>query len=93
MTDEQEPVTPKNQLGFRLFKGRRLGPLIGPWVSSAVFAGLVYYAESTIPALHDVAGIVYWMLVAIVVIATGRWMRVRTADRRSADRRKSRPES
>ena len=93
MTEEPEPVTPKNKLGFRFFRRRRLGPLIGPWVSSAVFAGLVYYAESTIPALHDVAGIVYWMLVAIVVIATGRWMRVRTADRRSADRRKSRPES
>lgn len=93
MTTPREPVTPKSELGFSMFKGRRLGPLIGPWVSSAIFAGLVYYAETTIPALHDVAGIVYWILLAIVVFSTARWMRVRTADRRAHDRRKSRPES
>ena len=93
MTTPREPVTPKSKLGFRLFKGRRLAPLIGPWISSAILVGLVYYAEQTIPALHDVAGIVYWLLLAIVVFSTARWMRDRTSDRRAADRRKSRPES
>ncbi len=93
MTPPREPVTPKSELGFRMFKGRRLGPLMGPWISSAIFAGLVNYAERTVPALHDVAGIVYWILLTIVVIATARWMRVRSTDRRSDDRRKSRPES
>ena len=93
MSERPEPVEPKSELGFRLFKGRRLAPLIGPWISSAIFAGLVYYTEQTIPALHDVAEPVYWLLLAIVAIATARWMRVRGSDRRADDRRKSRPES
>lgn len=72
----------------RYFRGRRPGPLVGPWVSSMIFAGLVYYLERTIPALHDVVGPVYWLLVAIVVVATGRWIRARSADRRGKDRRR-----
>jgi hypothetical protein len=92
MTDEQPPVA-QREYGFRFFKGRRLGPLVGPWISSAVLAGLIYYAETTIPALHDVAGIVYWILLAIVALATARWARVRSGDRRAADRRKSRSHS
>ncbi len=90
---DQEPPRPLREYGFRFFKGRRLAPLVGPWISSAIFAGLVYYAERTVPALHDVAGIVYWMLLAIVAIATARWARVRGGDRRAADRRKSRSRS
>jgi hypothetical protein len=89
MTDEK-PSPPQREYGFSFFKGRRLAPLIGPWISSAIFAAVVYYAEKTIPALHDVAGIVYWMLLGIVVFATARWARVRSGDRRAADRRKSR---
>jgi hypothetical protein len=92
VTDEK-PSPPQREYGFRFFKGRRLAPLVGPWISSAIFAGLVYYAEKTIPALHDVAGIIYWMLLAIVTVATARWARVRGGDRRAADRRKSRSRS
>ena len=92
MSDDKPPL-PQREFGFRFFKGRRLAPLVGPWISSAIFAGLAFYAERTIPALHDVAGIVYWMLLAIVAITTARWARVRGGDRREADRRKSRPRS
>ena len=88
MTDDKSPQPP--EYGFRIFKGRRLGPLVGPWISSAIFAAFVYYGERTLPALHDVAGIVYWMLLGIVLIATARWARIRSRDRREADRRRPR---
>lgn len=90
MSEPKESERPTRQYGFSAFKGRRIAPLIGPWVSSAVFAALVYYAERTMPALHDVAGLVYWLLLAIVAIATMRWLRVRGRDRRDSDRRQSR---
>jgi hypothetical protein len=72
----------------RYFRGRRPGPLVGPWVSSLIFAGLVYYLERTMPALHDVVGLIYWLLIAIVVVTTGRWVRARSAERRGTDRRR-----
>ena len=73
--------------GFKAFKGRSLGPLLGPWIGSAILAAIVYYFEKQLPALHDVLGIVYWILFGIVAITTFRWFRVRTHDRREADRR------
>ncbi len=90
MSEPEKSGKPKREYGFSAFKGRRLAPLVGPWVSSAIFAALVYYAERTMPALHDVAGIIYWLLLAIVAIATMRWLRVRGRDRRDNDRRQSR---
>jgi hypothetical protein len=66
-----------------------MGPLLGPWVSSAIFAGLVYYGETTLPALKEIARLIYVVLALIVFVATARWLRVRSHDRRSADRRKS----
>ena len=90
MTPPEESKSSKREIGFRFFRGRRLAPLIGPWISSALFAGLAYYVGSTIPALREVTNLVYAMLLVIVVIATGRWMRARTGDRRAADRRQTR---
>jgi len=75
-------LTSSGDTGFRVFRGRRLGPLIGPWLSSAIFAAIVYYVDYTIPALHEVAAIIYWFLLAIVAVATARWLRVRSHDRR-----------
>jgi hypothetical protein len=57
-------------------------------VSSLIFAGLVYYLERTMPALHDVDSLVYWLLAAIVDITTIRWIRARSADRRDKERRR-----
>ncbi len=90
MSEPEDSGKPRREYGFSAFKGRRLAPLVGPWVSSAIFAALIYYAEYTMPALHDVAGLVYWLLLAIVAIATMRWLRVRGGDRREGDRRQSR---
>jgi len=83
-------LTSPEDTGFRVFRGRRLGPLIGPWLSSAIFAAIVYYVDYTIPALHEVAALIYWFLLAIVAISTARWLRVRSHDRRAKDRRGTR---
>ena len=86
MTDELES---RRTIWSRFFRGRRPGPLIGPWVSSLIFAGLLWYVETIIPALHDVIGIIYWMLLALVLITTARWLRARSGDRRAShDRRR-----
>lgn len=88
MTPLAGPHDSRREIGFRIFRGRRLGPLVGPWLSSAIFAALTYYVERTMPALHDLAGLVYWLLLAIVMIATWRWFRVRSTNRRASDRRR-----
>lgn len=86
MTEELES---RRTLWSRFFRGRRPGPLIGPWVSSLIFAGLLWYVETIIPALHDVIGIIYWMLLALVLFTTLRWLRARSGDRRArSDRRR-----
>jgi DMSO/TMAO reductase YedYZ heme-binding membrane subunit len=44
--------------------------------------------ETTIPALHDVIGIIYWMLLALVLFTTLRWLRARSGDRRARNDRR-----
>jgi hypothetical protein len=85
MTEELES---RRTLWSRFFRGRRPGPLIGPWVSSLIFAGLLWYVETIIPALHDVIGIIYWMLLALVLFTTLRWLRARSGDRRARNDRR-----
>lgn len=85
MTEELES---RRTLWSRFFRGRRPGPLIGPWVSSLIFAGLLWYVETIIPALHDVIGIIYWMLLALVLFTTARWLRARSGDRRARNDRR-----
>ena len=85
MTEEEES---RRTLWSRFFRGRRPGPLIGPWVSSLIFAGILWYVETTIPALHDVIGIIYWMLFALVLFTTLRWLRARSGDRRANNDRR-----
>lgn len=82
-----EPEIPRNSIGFRIFRGRRLGPLIGPWISSAFLAGLVNYTERTVPALQEVARLIYLLLLGIVLFTTWRWFRARGSNRRKKDRR------
>ena len=89
MTQPTETDDLRRGIGFKIFKGRRLGPLVGPWISSIIFAALAFYVGKTIPALREVTGLVYFMLVVLVVIVTGRWLRSRSGDRRNSDRRKS----
>lgn len=89
MTEPEEPLVSRRTIWSRFFRGRRPWPLVGPWISSLIFAGIVFYVDQTIPALHDVITIIYWMLLAIVVFTTARWIRARSSDRRSTpDRRR-----
>ena len=75
------------RLGKGILHGRRLGPLLGPWITCVVIAGLVFYFETKMPAFHVVVRPVYWLLAVIVVIATVRALRGRAANRRDAERR------
>ena len=90
MTQPGESDSSKREIGLRFFKGRRLAPLVGPWISSAIFAALAYYVGRTIPALREVTSLMYAILVVIVVISTGRWLRARSGDRRAGERRTTR---
>jgi hypothetical protein len=71
----------------RLFHGRSIGPLLGPWIACIVVAAVVFFFEKKMPAFHDVVQPVYWILATILVIATTRAFRTRAGKRRSAERR------
>ena len=73
--------------GWRLFYGRKPGPLLGPWIACALIAGGVFLFETKMPVFHEVVKIIYFILLVIVVIATGRWFRIRGPDQRHAERR------
>lgn len=88
-----QPDASEKKVGRRLFYGRSLGPLAGPWIACLALAGAVLLFETKMPVFHEVVQIVYFILAVVLVIATGRWFRIRRGtrddDRRSADRRKS----
>jgi hypothetical protein len=80
-----------------LLHGRRLGPLLTPFVSCLIVAGLIYAFEREMPAFHEVVKIGYFIIAVIFIIATGRALRTResrrrVSERRHADRRHSGPE-
>lgn len=74
-------------LRLHIFRGRRLGPLLGPWIACIIVAALVYYFEIQMPAFHVVLKPVYWLLGIIVVVTTIRAVRSRSGIRRTAERR------
>lgn len=74
--------------GTRLFYGRSFGPLLGPWIACTLIAGGVLLLETKWPVFHEVVKIIYFILLVIVVITTGRWFRIRQGRRRHADRRR-----
>lgn len=71
----------------KLFYGRSLGPLLGPWIACILIAIGIFTFETQMPVFHEVVKIIYFILLVILVIATGRWFRVRKGRRRNADRR------
>lgn len=88
-----EPLTSESKPTF--FR-RRFAPLITSWVIALVIAGLIYWFEISMPAFHEVVVPLYWIVAALVVFATWRWVRIRgirdrrTTERRHADRRNHR---
>jgi membrane protein implicated in regulation of membrane protease activity len=70
------------------FLSRRFAPLISAWVIALVVAGLIYWFEASMPAFHEVVVPLYWIIAAILVFATWRWVRIRgKRDRRNTERR------
>jgi hypothetical protein len=71
----------------RLFHGRALTPLIGPWIACLIAAALVYMFERAMPAFHDIVKIVYFIIGVLLAIITGRALRSRMGKRRQGERR------
>ena len=71
------------------FFHRRFAPLIVAWVIAVVVAGLLYWIEASFPAFHEVMIPLYWIIGALIILATWRWFRTRgRGDRRGKDRRR-----
>lgn len=72
------------------FFHRRFAPLILAWVIAVIVAGLLYWIESSFPAFHEVMIPLYWIIAALIILATWRWFRTRgRGDRRGKDRRRA----
>ncbi|HEX2723145.1 MAG TPA: hypothetical protein VHM24_09510 [Gemmatimonadaceae bacterium] len=83
------PDSPGNETSRRLFYGRKIGPLFGPWIACLLIGGAVFFFENRLPVFHDVVQIIYFILLVVLTISTGRWFRSRRGHRRHADRRKT----
>lgn len=72
------------------FFHRRFAPLILAWVIAVIVAGLLYWIEASFPAFHEVMIPLYWIIAALIILATWRWFRTRgRGDRRGKDRRRA----
>ncbi len=70
--------------------GRRPRQLLVVWGVSVLSIVLIYWLETSAPALHDLLLPFYWIVLAVAVYLTWRWLRARSRkDRRGQDRRRS----
>jgi hypothetical protein len=70
--------------------GRRPRQLIVVWGVSLVSIALIYWLESSAPALHELLLPFYWIILGLAFYLTWRGLRARSRkDRRGADRRRS----
>ena len=92
----REKGTPK-----KFLYGRSLGPLLGPWIACTLIAAGVFIFETQMPVFHEVVKLIYFIIAVILVVATGRWFRIRhtrrrqgeQGDRRHGERRQSKSDS
>ena len=89
MTDVHPDGGDKKGTERKLFYGRSLGPLLGPWIACISIAAAIFFVETKMPVFNEVVKIVYFILLVILVISTARWFRVRRGRRRHGDRRQS----
>src|SRR2546421_8085969 len=70
--------------------GRRPRQLLVVWGLSILLAALIYWLEISAPALHDLLMPFYWIILAVALFLTWRWLRARSRkDRRGPDRRRA----
>lgn len=86
MTDPH-PDHREKETSVKLIHGRNLGPLLGPWIACTLIAAGILIVETKMPVFHDVVQILYFILVVILIVATGRWLRGRHGERRHEERR------
>ena len=73
--------------------GRRPRQLIVVWASSLLLVALIYWLETSAPALHELLVPFYYVVFFGAAFLTWRWFRARSPknrrdkDRRQADRR------
>ncbi len=78
---------------IRMIYGRKPRQLIVVWGSSLLLVALIYWLETSAPALHDLLVPFYYVVGFAAAFLTWRWLRARSAknrrdkDRRQADRR------
>lgn len=86
---EPHPDESEQESNRRVFYGRRLSPLIKPWIACFILAAGVYAFETAMPAFHDVVKLIYFIIGVVFVITTGRALRTREGGRRVHERRRS----
>lgn len=70
--------------------GRRPRQLIVVWGFSILLALLIWWLETQAPALHELVVPFYWIILAVALYLTWRWLRARSKkDRRGMDRRRT----
>ncbi len=68
--------------------GRRPRQLLIVWGFSLLLIGLIDWLETQAPALHELVLPFYWIILAVALYLTWRWLRSRSKkDRRGQDRR------
>jgi membrane protein implicated in regulation of membrane protease activity len=69
---------------------RRPHQLLVVWGVSLGSIALIYWLEYSAPALHELLLPFYWIIIALAVFLTWRWLRARSRkDRRGKDRRRT----
>ncbi len=69
--------------------GRRPRQLLVVWGLSLALIALIYWLETSAPALHDLVVPFYYIVVFVALFLSWRWLRARSKDRRGKDRRRT----
>jgi membrane protein implicated in regulation of membrane protease activity len=70
--------------------GRRPRQLVVVWGVSILLAALIYWLDVTAPVLHHLLQPFYWIILAVALYLSWRWLRARSRkDRRGGDRRRA----